>query len=100
MKPISAMALYARVSSDKQAQEGTIESQIAQLRDHAKEHGHEVHEDLIFIDNGVSGASLIRPGLEQLRDRSFNGAIDKILVLCPDRLTMIQQEHPQIQDEN
>jgi len=80
------LALYARVSSDRQAQEGTIESQLEQLYEYAKEQDYEIQRDLVFIDNGVSGASLIRPGLEALRDKAFAGTINKILILCPDRL--------------
>jgi site-specific DNA recombinase len=80
------VALYARVSGDKQAQEGTIDSQIAELREYAHQHRLAIQPDLIFIDNGVSGATLIRPALEKLRDRAFAGDIDQILILSPDRL--------------
>jgi site-specific DNA recombinase len=41
---------------------------------------------LIFIDDGFSGATLIRPGLDALRDRAMGGALDHSLVLAPDRL--------------
>ncbi len=82
----TSVALYCRVSSDKQAQEGTIDSQISSLHDFAKEHNFCVEEDLIFMDNGVSGATLVRPALDSLRDKAFSGEVTKVLVLCPDRL--------------
>lgn len=80
------VALYARVSSDKQAQEGTIESQIASVKDYIEEQGGHIDPDYIFSDNGVSGASLTRPALEALRDKAFTGELTHIYVLSPDRL--------------
>ncbi len=80
------IAYYARVSSDRQVQEGTIDSQIDALQDYAKERGYNIDEDMIFIDNGVSGATLARKALDMLRDKAAEGAIDKVVVLSPDRL--------------
>ena len=60
-------AIYARVSSDQQKDDNTIASQTAALIDFAQSHGYSVPADLIFEDDGYSGASLVRPGLE--RDR-------------------------------
>lgn len=61
MKPLR-IALDARVSSTRQNQERTIETQLAALREYAQTHEYVVDEDLIFIDDGVSGATLERPG--------------------------------------
>lgn len=80
------IALYARVSSDKQAQEGTIETQIFSIKEYAQFHGYEIKGNLIFVDNGVSGSTLVRPGLDALRDRAVAGKIDKVIILNPDRL--------------
>ena len=80
------IALYARVSSKRQHQERTIEPQIAALRDYSEKHEYVVDEDLIFLDEGVSGATLERPGLDALRDLALKGEIDQIVMLCPDRL--------------
>jgi site-specific DNA recombinase len=80
------IALYARVSSDKQAQEGTIDSQIEAIKEFIREKGGDVDSDLIFCDNGVSGATLIRPALEALRDKASSGEISQVYVLTPDRL--------------
>ena len=68
------VALYARVSSEKQAQEGTIESQISAIKDYAQQHGIKIDSDLIFVDNGVSGATLARPALDSLRDKVLVGS--------------------------
>ena len=79
-------AIYCRVSSEKQAQDGTIESQISSLREFCVTQGFQIDDDLIFIDNGVSGTTLVRPSLDALRDKAVAGEINQILILCPDRL--------------
>jgi site-specific DNA recombinase len=80
------VALYARVSSDQQAEHHTIDSQLAELTTRAQQDGHCIRDDLRFIDNGHSGASLIRPALERLRDLVALSAIDLVYILSPDRL--------------
>jgi site-specific DNA recombinase len=87
-KPASSIrgALYARVSSDQQAQEGTIDSQVSLLRDRIEADGVVVDESLVFLDDGVSGSTLVRPGLERLRDQAAAGAIERLYVSAPDRL--------------
>lgn len=85
MKRQETIALYARVSSDRQAEEGSIESQLATLRSYSAEQGYSVKDEFVFVDNGVSGATLNRPALDRLRDRAAQGELDRVLVLCPDR---------------
>ena len=80
------IAIYARVSSDKQARHETIESQVAALRKFAQDHGFSIDDDLVFVDPGVSGASLVRPALDALRDRASRGEVERLLVHSPDRL--------------
>lgn len=80
------VALYARVSSDQQAEHHTIDSQLAELTARVTQDGHSVRDDLRFIDNGHSGASLIRPALERLRDLVALSAIDLVYIHAPDRL--------------
>jgi site-specific DNA recombinase len=79
-------AIYARVSSERQRQEQTIQSQTAALRDLAQQRGLVVAEEFIFEDDGFSGASLQRPALERLRDRAFDGCFEVLLCHAPDRL--------------
>jgi site-specific DNA recombinase len=78
--------LYARVSSDRQAEEGTIESQLSALRERIETEGGVVDPALCFIDDGVSGTTLVRPALERLRDLAATGVIERLYVLAPDRL--------------
>jgi len=80
------IAIYARVSTQQQAQDQTIEQQVQRLRDHLQGRGEELLEDHIFRDDGVSGATLDRPGLNELRDQVANGELDRVLITCPDRL--------------
>jgi site-specific DNA recombinase len=80
------VAIYARVSSDQQAERQTIDSQLSELKASARRDGHEVQEGMRFIDNGQSGTTLIRPALERLRDMVALSAIDVIYVHAPDRL--------------
>src|SRR6202045_2724998 len=80
-------AIYARVSSDKQKEENTIASQTAALTAFAAEQGYAVPTEWIFEDEGYSGASLIRPGLERVRDLAAEGELDLVLVYAPDRLS-------------
>jgi site-specific DNA recombinase len=80
-------AVYARVSSDKQREENTIASQTAALVAFARERQFEVPQEWVFEDEGYSGASLIRPGLERVRDLAAEGLLQAILVYAPDRLS-------------
>jgi site-specific DNA recombinase len=82
----SQVALYARVSSEKQADTKTIASQIAVLRERIQSDGETLADEMQFVDDGFSGTTLIRPGLERLRDHIASGLVDKIYVLSPDRL--------------
>ena len=79
-------AIYTRVSSSKQSEDGTIESQISLLIDYAKKHDFDIPEGWIFQDNGVSGTTIQRPALDSLRDLIASGSVDVILIYHPDRL--------------
>ena len=65
---MTSAAIYARVSSARQKKDDTIASQTAALRVHAEQLGVELCEAWVFEDEGHSGATLVRPGLERLRD--------------------------------
>lgn len=79
-------ALYARVSSERQEQERTIDSQLAALGDLARTRGWEVPPSLVYRDEGYSGSRLDRPGLDALRDAASEGKVARLVVYCPDRL--------------
>lgn len=84
--PPLSVGFYARVSSEGQAREGTVDSQLAELRARARADGAEPPTELIFIDDGYPGTELLRPDLERLRDTAAAGALDRLYILCPDRL--------------
>jgi site-specific DNA recombinase len=88
MKPadILRIGLYARVSSDRQAEDRTIDSQIAALRERIHAEGGHIDGELEFVDDGYSGGTLLRPALERLRDQVAQGALDRLYVHSPDRL--------------
>jgi site-specific DNA recombinase len=78
--------IYARVSSEQQAQQQTIASQVEALRQRVRQDGLTLSEELCFLDEGASGSTLLRPALERLRDQAAAGAIDRLYVHSPDRL--------------
>jgi site-specific DNA recombinase len=80
-------AIYARVSSEQQREAHTIASQTALLIEFAKEHNLEVPKEWVFEDEGYSGATLERPGLERVRDLAAEGQIQVVLAYAPDRLS-------------
>jgi site-specific DNA recombinase len=79
-------AIYARVSSEQQAQPQTIASQVEALRQRVRQDGLTLSEELCFLDEGASGSTLLRPALERLHDQAAAGAIDRLYVHSPDRL--------------
>jgi site-specific DNA recombinase len=85
-RPGRVAAIYARVSSERQRQDETIQSQTVGLRELAAERGLLITEDLVFEDEGFSGATLTRPALERLRDRAAEGCFEVLLCYSPDRL--------------
>ena len=80
-------AIYARVSSNQQKEQQTIQSQTAALVEYAKTHGYMIPSAWQFQDDGYSGATLVRPGLEAIRDLAATGQITAVLVYSPDRLS-------------
>ena len=80
-------AMYARVSSDRQVQAQTIASQVEALQERLRHDGMVLDPELSFIDDGYSGATLVRPALERLRDMASLGLIERLYVHTPDRLS-------------
>ena len=85
MTPV-CVAIYARVSSEQQATSNTIDSQIAALEARLAQDGLCLTPERRFIDEGYSGATLVRPALERLRDAVAAGSLDRLYVHSPDRL--------------
>ena len=91
MNPVASLsgaraAIYARVSSEQQAQEQTIASQVTALRERVTLDERTLDESLCFLDKGFSGATLQRPALERLRDTAYQGGFQTLYVHSPDRL--------------
>src|SRR5665213_1240334 len=83
---MKSIAIYARVSSERQARQATVDSQVEALKQRAVADGHVVLPTDLFVDDGYSGSSLRRPALERLRDRVAEGSVDVLYVHGADRL--------------
>ena len=79
------VALYARVSSQQQADAHTIASQLEALKARIRSDGLQLEEELCFVDDGYSGSTLFRPALERLRDQAAACSFDRLYVHSPDR---------------
>jgi len=86
MSKSGTVAFYARVSSEAQARDHTIDSQVAALKERIAADGFQIEPDHGYVDDGCSGTNLQRPALETLRDAAASGQIERIYVLAPDRL--------------
>ena len=73
------VAVYVRVSTQRQAQAQTIEQQLERLCAHIHAQGWQLAPEAIFRDDGYSGAQLARPGLDRLRDRVGRAEVDRVL---------------------
>jgi len=81
------IALYVRVSTNRQHHTQTIEQQLARLRAAVATHPDwHLAEEHIYRDDGYSGAKLNRPGLDRLRDRAAFAAFERVVLTAPDRL--------------
>jgi site-specific DNA recombinase len=76
--PDRDVALYARVSTDQQARDNTIVSQVAALHERIAVEGDRVLPEHIYVDEGYSGAGLVRPALERLRDAVATGLVGRL----------------------
>ena len=81
------VALYVRVSTGRQAQTQTIEQQLERLQKAIESHPEkELSPTHIYRDDGYSGSTLNRPGLERLREQAAMAAFEQVLITAPDRL--------------
>ena len=80
------VAIYVRVSTQRQAQSQTIEQQVERLQKYIREQGWVLEAEQVYQDNGYSGAKLNRPGLDALRDHAALADFDLVLITAPDRL--------------
>ena len=64
MNGIIRVALYARISSQQQADANTIDSKIQAIEQRVVADGLRIDSDCRFCDEGYSGSELLRPALE------------------------------------
>ena len=80
-------ALYVRVSTGRQAQNQTIEQQLMRLRAAVESHPEwQLCTTHIYRDDGYSGSTLNRPGLDRPREQAVMAAFEQVLITAPDRL--------------
>jgi site-specific DNA recombinase len=79
-------AIYARVSTARQARAQKADQQVERLKAYAKQKGWTLGSDQLYLDEGYSGASLNRVGLDALRDTAAMAEFDVVLITAPDRL--------------
>lgn len=86
------VALYVRVSTDRQAEEGySIEVQKERLEAYSKTFDGEVHTEL-YVDDGFSGASLERPAMNRMIEDVRAGKLTHVCVYKLDRLSRSQKD--------
>ncbi len=91
------VAIYGRVSTSNQENEGTIETQLSAIRQFAKENGYIIVRE--YLDNGWSGDTLIRPSLDELRVDAKKKIWEAVLIFDPDRLARRYSYQELIMDE-
>ncbi|WGR63730.1 recombinase family protein (plasmid) [Paracoccus ferrooxidans] len=83
------VAIYARYSSDNQ-RDASIADQFRMCRLHAEKQGWHIVEE--YSDHAISGASLIRPGIQALMADAMGGRFELILAEAMDRLSRDQED--------
>jgi site-specific DNA recombinase len=86
---MTRVAIYARYSSDKQ-REASIEDQVRLCEERAAHEGWTVAQN--YTDHGISGASLMRPGVQALMRDAQNSQFDIVLTESLDRLSRDQED--------
>ena len=74
-----------------------IDSQIESLRSKALEQGYSIEET--YHDDGISGATLDRPGLNQLLADARNGKIEAVLANDPACIASVSKDFSKIKLE-
>src|SRR5579864_5664701 len=80
-------ALYARVSTDRQREDETIEAQLAAVTERIAADGNEILEQNRYLEDGYTGDLLRRPELDRLRENAKRGDFDVLYVYDRGRLS-------------
>ena len=94
---VKLIAVYGRVSTSNQENEGTIETQLSAVREFAEKNNYTIIQE--YLDNGWSGDNIVRPALDQLRMDAKNKIWDTVLIYDPDRLARRYSYQELIMDE-
>jgi len=94
---IKNIAVYARVSTANQEEEGTIETQLVEVREFARKAALNIIRE--YCDDGWSGDTLVRPALDSLRQDARSKMWDTILIYDPDRLARRYSYQELVMDE-
>jgi site-specific DNA recombinase len=94
------VAIYIRWSTEEQGNGTTLEVQRDACKHFLLSQGWQFREDLIFVDDGYSGANMNRPALGTLRETIRQGQVSAVVVYKLDRLsrnlldcvTLVRQE--------
>ena len=86
---MTRVAVYARYSSDQQ-REASIEDQLRVCRLYAEKQGWTIADS--YHDRAVSGASLIRPGIQALLGDALRDRFDVVLAEALDRISRDQED--------
>ena len=84
-----SVALYARYSSDNQ-RDASIEDQLRLCRERAEREGWRIVDS--YNDRSVSGASLIRPGVQAMMQDAQAGRFNLVLAEALDRISRDQED--------
>jgi site-specific DNA recombinase len=91
------VAIYARVSTARQEEDGTVETQLGVLRDFARQSSLKIVKE--FVDDGWSGDVLARPALDALRHDAKRNIWQSVLIYDPDRLARRYSYQELVMDE-
>ena len=83
--------IYARYSTDLQSA-SSIDDQVRLCRERLQRDGHELVRS--YSDRAVSGATLIRPGIQLLMQDASRGGFDLVYAEALDRIAATRRTRP------
>lgn len=81
------VAIYIRWSTEDQGEGTTLDVQLDSCKAYILSQGWAFRDDLVFVDDGVSGATMERPALRRLREKISQRLVDCVVVYKLDRLS-------------
>ena len=81
MNQTTSVAIYARVSTDKQK----VEMQLTELREYVRRANWKIYRE--FVDEGYTGKNTARPAFKEMMDEASRRKFDLVLVWKLDRLS-------------